>query len=133
MVILRFRKLILHNKFINKMWTTEKIKKILQFALNKTFSQIISWSFWMIGLNHYSPLLLFYTRWKHHKTSRFSDVFRGYRKRTTGCNGLKHGQSSSWELHLSSWFNPIVQKVGSLVKVLQLTSTHHMTHVNNIH
>ena len=40
------------------------------------------------GLNHYSPVLLFYTLWRHQKTFRFSDVFRGYRKATPGCNGL---------------------------------------------
>ena len=33
-------------------------------------------------------MLLFYTPWKHQKTFRFSDVFRGYRKATPGCNGL---------------------------------------------
>ena len=32
-------------------------------------------------LTHYSPVLLFYTPWKHEKTCRFSDVFRGYRKK----------------------------------------------------
>ena len=35
-------------------------------------------------LTHYSPLLLFYTPWKHQKTF----VFRGHRKATPGCNGL---------------------------------------------
>ena len=38
---------------------------------------------------HYSPVLLFYTPWKHQKTFRFSDVLRGYIKATPGCNGLK--------------------------------------------
>ena len=33
-------------------------------------------------------MLLFYTLWKHQKTFRFSDVFRGYRKAAPGCNGL---------------------------------------------
>ena len=33
-------------------------------------------------LTHYSPVLLFYTPLKHHKT------FRGYLKPTPGCNGL---------------------------------------------
>ena len=33
-------------------------------------------------------MLLFYTHWKHQKTIRFSDVFRGYKKATPGCNGL---------------------------------------------
>ena len=41
-----------------------------------------------LHLTHYSPVLLFYIPWKHLKTFRFSDVFRGYRKATTGCNGL---------------------------------------------
>ena len=40
-------------------------------------------------LTHYSLMLLFYTPWKHLETFRFSDVFRGYRKATPGCNGLK--------------------------------------------
>ena len=41
-----------------------------------------------MSLTHYSPVLLFYTPWKHQKTFRFSDVFRGYKKVTLGCNGL---------------------------------------------
>ena len=41
------------------------------------------------SLTHYQPGLFFYTTWKHQKTFRFSDVFRGYRKATPGCNGLK--------------------------------------------
>ena len=40
-------------------------------------------------LTHYSPVLLFYTPGKQ-KTFRFSGVFRGYRKATLGCNGLKY-------------------------------------------
>ena len=44
---------------------------------------------WKIApLNHYSPVSLFYTPWKHQKTFSFSDVFRWYRKATPGCNGL---------------------------------------------
>ena len=39
-------------------------------------------------LTHYSPVLLSYIPWKHQKTFRFSDVFRGYRKATPGRNGL---------------------------------------------
>ena len=39
-------------------------------------------------LTHYSPVLLFYTPWKHHKTFRFSEVFKRHRKATLGCNGL---------------------------------------------
>ena len=41
-----------------------------------------------VVLTHYSPVFLFYTPWKYQKTLRFSDVFRGYRKATRGCNGL---------------------------------------------
>ena len=40
-------------------------------------------------LTHYSPVLLFYTPWKHQKTLRFFYVFRGHRKTTPGCNGVK--------------------------------------------
>ena len=39
-------------------------------------------------LTDYSLVLFFYTPWKHQKNFRFSDVFRGYRKTTPGCNGL---------------------------------------------
>ena len=38
-------------------------------------------------LTHYSPVLLFYTPWKHQKTWEFS-VSREYKKATPGCNGL---------------------------------------------
>ena len=41
-----------------------------------------------VNLTHFSPVLLFYTPWKHQKTFRFFDVFRGNRKVTPGCNGL---------------------------------------------
>ena len=41
-----------------------------------------------LSLTYYSPVLLFYTPWKYQKTFRFSDIFRGYRKATPGCNGL---------------------------------------------
>ena len=40
------------------------------------------------NLTHYSPVLLFFTPWKYQKTFTFSDIFRGYRKATPGCNGL---------------------------------------------
>ena len=46
---------------------------------------------YLVCLTNCSPVLLFYTRWKHQKTFRFSDVFRGYRKATLGCDGLKQG------------------------------------------
>ena len=51
-------------------------------------------------------LLLFYTPWKHKKTFRFSDVFRGYRKATPGYNGLikdfRACVGNSWPYLLSS-------------------------------
>ena len=53
-----------------------------------------------ISLTNYSPVLLFYTPWKHQKTFRFSDVFRVYRKATPGCNGL----NSSWNRQKTSRF-----------------------------
>ena len=43
----------------------------------------------METLTHYSPMMLFHTAWKYQKTFRFSDVFRGHRKATSGCNGLR--------------------------------------------
>ena len=33
-------------------------------------------------------MLLFYTPWKHQKSFRFLNIFRGYRKATTDSNGL---------------------------------------------
>ena len=36
-------------------------------------------SYWQnTSLTHFKPMLHFYTPWKHKKTRRFSDVFRGY-------------------------------------------------------
>ena len=41
------------------------------------------------NLTYYSPVLLFYTLWKHRKTFRlFFYTLWGYRKATPGCNGL---------------------------------------------
>ena len=57
-------------------------------------------------LTHYSPVLLFNTPWKHQKTFRFSDVFRGYRKVTPGCNGLKAKLSTLLRVWLKNeWKN----------------------------
>ena len=39
-------------------------------------------------LTHFSPMLHFYTPWKHKKTWRFSNIFRGYRNVTLGKNEL---------------------------------------------
>ena len=46
-------------------------------------------------LTYYSPMLLFSTPLKHQKTFRFSDVFRGYRKASPGCNGLQKNHDSA--------------------------------------
>ena len=48
-----------------------------------------------LHLTHYSPVLLFCTSWEHQKTFRFSNVCRGYRKATPGCNG--------WTMHVILW------------------------------
>ena len=40
------------------------------------------------NLTHFQPMFHFYTPWKHHKTFRFPDVFRGYRIGTLVKNGL---------------------------------------------
>ena len=42
-------------------------------------------------LTHLFPMHPLSTPWKHQKTFRFSDVFRGYRKGALGTNGLKYG------------------------------------------
>ena len=39
-------------------------------------------------LTHFMPLVSFDTPWKHQKNQRFSNVFRGYRKRPVAWNGL---------------------------------------------
>ena len=49
---------------------------------------------WVTYFTQYSSELLFYTPSKHQKTFRFSDVFRGYRKATPGCNGLFRDSTS---------------------------------------
>ena len=42
----------------------------------------------VIQLTHFRPMFPFYTPWKRQKTRGFSDVFRGYRKRTLAWNRL---------------------------------------------
>ena len=61
-----------HHKFLKR-----KCKYYL-----KIFSNTIS-------INLLQPCVAFLYLWKHQKTLRFSDVFKGYRKATLGCNGLK--------------------------------------------
>ena len=54
----------------NRPWNT-------QYNENRYRSARAEYSIW---LTHSSPVLLFYTPWKHQKTFRFSDVFRGIEK-----------------------------------------------------
>ena len=88
------------------------IKKTSQnFAYNDigtnsfTFFISLDLNFNQTYLTHYSPVLLFYTPWKHQKTFRFSDVFRGYIKATLGCNGLIkfHFLTCVWYIRANFW------------------------------
>ena len=54
-----------------------------------------------LKLTHYSAVLLFYTPWKHLNTFRFSNIFRGYRKATPGCNGLNNLSFSGIRFYLT--------------------------------
>ena len=56
-------------------------------------------------LTHYSPVLLFYTPWKHQKICRFSDVFSGYRKAVPGSNGLLSQNNVPSQFYLISLFS----------------------------
>ena len=58
-------------------------------------------SFYLI-LTRCSLVWLFYALRKHQKTFRFSDVFRGNRKATPGCNGLmKHFHKHTRKIRLN--------------------------------
>ena len=68
-------------------------------------------------------MLLFYTPRKDQKTLRFSDAFRGYRKATTGCNGLKAKFGNNpLDGHLNQYchFLCIVDSVNDVVLVYLL-------------
>ena len=60
----------------------------------------------MSRLTYYSLVLLFYTPWKQ-KAFRLSDVFRGNRKATPGCNGLMVEKVFQRTVHLQSWGNRV--------------------------
>ena len=64
---------------------TRKLAKFCEFFNGQILSKILIYMY----LTHFSPVLLFYSPWKHQKTFKFSDVFRRYRKAVPGCNGLK--------------------------------------------
>ena len=46
-------------------------------------------------LTKFMPLVSFYTLWKYQKTRKFSDVFRGYRKKLVARNWLSKYMSAS--------------------------------------
>ena len=49
-------------------------------------------------LTHSFPMHPFSTPWKHQKTLRFSDVFRGQRKGALGTNGLRCTARQGWPI-----------------------------------
>ena len=67
-------------------FTTKTLQQKLSFlpGLN-TYNNFKRLSF---VLTHLFPVHPFSTPWKHKKTLRFSDVFRGWREGTLGTNGL---------------------------------------------
>ena len=77
------------SKFLPKFFQAliTKVLLYLLFILAPSFNRMVKWicavktNFFpkTEQLTHYSPVLLFYNPWKHHKTYRFSDIFRGYR------------------------------------------------------
>ena len=58
---------------------------------NKWFLSYSSTCILSFFLTHFFPMHLFSTPWKHQKTLRFSDFFRGWRKGALGTNGLSIG------------------------------------------
>ena len=60
---------------------------VTEFLQNVNGARILE-SFRVMVLTHFSPVLLFYTPWKHQKTVETSDACRGYRKATPDCSGL---------------------------------------------
>ena len=58
----------------------------------KTFYFLTEHLWWLLLLTHFMPLVSFYTHWNK-KRRRFSNVFRGYRKRLVN-------QRSAWGLKL---------------------------------
>ena len=48
-------------------------------------------------LTHLFPMHSFSTPWKHQKTFRFSDVFKGVEKRCTGSKCVKHTQELAFQ------------------------------------
>ena len=60
-------------------------------------------------LTHSFPMQPLSTSWKHQKTVRFSDVFRGYKKGTFGTNGFKQERYFiKWLLLRGSFFSFLI-------------------------
>ena len=57
---------------------------------SKLLTNLCSCNCGRIQLTHLCPMHPFSTLWKHQKTIRFSDVFRGYRKDALGTNELSN-------------------------------------------
>ena len=49
-------------------------------------------------------MLFFYNPWKYQETFSFSDVLRGYRKATLGCNGVKITKRFERPLFSDRWY-----------------------------
>ena len=64
--------------------------EILLILQESFFSFFMGWLMFNFERTaHFMPLFSFYIPWKHEKTVKFSDVFRGYRNRPVVWNGLK--------------------------------------------
>ena len=82
------------------LWVLAPTLYKMQFEENKFFffffffrcfilASCLFWiCYYLLSLTYYNRVLLFYTPSKHQKTYRFFNVFRGYRKGTSGCNAL---------------------------------------------
>ena len=73
-------------KWTRKFWTWKWVSDL--WVLDKIFQPM---------LTHLFPMHPFSTRWKHQKTVRFSDVFRGQRRGALGTNALTLLKQSSLE------------------------------------
>ena len=81
--------LVMYSKAASVLFLPSDLKRVYaKFTVIIEFEDVVLSCITFRYLTHYSPVLLFYTHWKDQKTSRFSDVFRGYRKATPGRNGF---------------------------------------------
>ena len=67
---------------------TWDIRNLLDYYRSKSSNNNLNLK--ALTFNPLQPSVAFlYTPSKHQKSFRFSDVFKGYRKATPGCNGLR--------------------------------------------